>query len=163
MALLWFTQTLVTYTCVVSPANPDASGRGWARLPSSLSLALHPSGVCRYHLDIFIKKKEACTHMQIHTHTCMDIHAQVWEHKWTQNTEKCTLRKFTHTHKITHIVYSHSDWKEKGEKTYKHGNRQTEKKKVPFISHVINISSQLKWNTSNQLCELHSVSPSASR
>lgn len=68
MALLWFTQTLVTYTCVVSPANPDASGRGWARLPSSLSLALHPSGVCRYHLDIFIKKKEAGTHMQIHTH-----------------------------------------------------------------------------------------------
>lgn len=81
MELLWFTQTLVTYTCVVSPANPDASGRGWARLPSSLSLALHPSGVCRCHLDIFIKKTEACTHMQIHTqmygHPCPSMRTQM--------------------------------------------------------------------------------------
>lgn len=88
MALLWFTQTLVTYTCVVSPANPDASGRGWARLPSSLSLALHPSGVCRYHLDIFIKKNRSMhTHADTHTHvwTSMPKYENTNEHKTQKN------------------------------------------------------------------------------
>lgn len=42
-----------TYTYAASPANPDASGRDWARWPSSPSLALRPSGACLSHLGTF--------------------------------------------------------------------------------------------------------------
>lgn len=49
----WTRLRSATYTYAVSPANPDASGRDWARWPSSLSLAPHPSGACQSHLGTF--------------------------------------------------------------------------------------------------------------
>lgn len=60
-----------TYTYAASPANPDASGRDWARWPSSLSLALRPSGACLSHLGTFSE----------------DVHPRAWRQSVKEDTQ----------------------------------------------------------------------------
>lgn len=56
-----------TYPCVVWPANPRFSGRGWAISPSSLSSAPHPSDACQCHLDIFVARPMHASNMRVQT------------------------------------------------------------------------------------------------
>lgn len=86
-------QYSATYPCAVEPANPVSSGRDWARLPSSLSSVLRPSGACQYHLGIFNKCIHAHTYRytntyskQTHKFRQMNMHTEVY------------IKKFTHTH-----------------------------------------------------------------